>query len=73
MRSGLLLFMFTQVILVASLTQTDKCGGDYRDPHPGLPDLPRISRRVPALPAVRVGDLSPGARAEDPHQLQSAF
>ncbi|XP_033961183.1 neuropilin-1a-like [Pseudochaenichthys georgianus] len=27
MRSGLLLFMFTQVILVASLTQTDKCGG----------------------------------------------
>ncbi|XP_075954409.1 neuropilin-1a-like [Anarhichas minor] len=27
MRSGLLLFLFTQVILVASLTQTDKCGG----------------------------------------------
>ncbi|KAJ4936743.1 hypothetical protein JOQ06_001329, partial [Pogonophryne albipinna] len=27
MRSGLLLFIFTQVILVASLTQTDKCGG----------------------------------------------
>ncbi|XP_069031504.1 neuropilin-1a-like [Embiotoca jacksoni] len=26
MRSGLLLFLFTQVILVASLTQTDKCG-----------------------------------------------
>lgn len=28
MRSGLLLFLFTQVILVASLTQTDKCGGN---------------------------------------------
>ncbi|XP_029970069.1 neuropilin-1a-like [Salarias fasciatus] len=27
-RSGLLLFLFTQVILVASLTQTDKCGGN---------------------------------------------
>uniref|UniRef100_A0A3Q3LWY6 Neuropilin n=1 Tax=Mastacembelus armatus TaxID=205130 RepID=A0A3Q3LWY6_9TELE len=26
MRSGLLLFLFTQVIVVASLTQTDKCG-----------------------------------------------
>ncbi|XP_078029109.1 neuropilin-1a-like isoform X2 [Epinephelus lanceolatus] len=28
MPSGLLLFLFTQVILVASLTQTDKCGGN---------------------------------------------
>ncbi|KAM3605223.1 uncharacterized protein V6R79_022465 [Siganus canaliculatus] len=28
MRSGFLLFLFTQVILVASLTQTDKCGGN---------------------------------------------
>ncbi|XP_023280239.1 neuropilin-1a-like isoform X1 [Seriola lalandi dorsalis] len=28
MRSGLLLFLFTQVVLVASLTQTDKCGGN---------------------------------------------
>ncbi|XP_044074894.1 neuropilin-1a-like isoform X2 [Siniperca chuatsi] len=28
MRSGLLLFLFTQVFLVASLTQTDKCGGN---------------------------------------------
>uniref|UniRef100_A0AAX7V0I9 Neuropilin n=1 Tax=Astatotilapia calliptera TaxID=8154 RepID=A0AAX7V0I9_ASTCA len=27
MRSGLLLFLFAQVFLVASLTQTDKCGG----------------------------------------------
>ncbi|XP_069367134.1 neuropilin-1a-like isoform X2 [Paralichthys olivaceus] len=27
MRCGLLLFLFTQVVLVASLTQTDKCGG----------------------------------------------
>uniref|UniRef100_A0A8C5I4J7 Neuropilin n=1 Tax=Gouania willdenowi TaxID=441366 RepID=A0A8C5I4J7_GOUWI len=27
MRSGLLLFLFTQVIAVSSLTQTDKCGG----------------------------------------------
>ncbi|XP_076600646.1 neuropilin-1a-like isoform X1 [Chaetodon auriga] len=28
MPCGLLLFLFTQVILVASLTQTDKCGGN---------------------------------------------
>ncbi|XP_030258618.1 neuropilin-1a-like isoform X3 [Sparus aurata] len=28
MRSGLLLFLFTQVVSVASLTQTDKCGGN---------------------------------------------
>uniref|UniRef100_A0AAQ5Y9P9 Neuropilin n=1 Tax=Amphiprion ocellaris TaxID=80972 RepID=A0AAQ5Y9P9_AMPOC len=28
MRSGLLLFLFTQVVLVSSLTQTDKCGGN---------------------------------------------
>ncbi|XP_050925757.1 neuropilin-1a isoform X2 [Lates calcarifer] len=28
MRGGLLLFLFIQVILVASLTQTDKCGGN---------------------------------------------
>ncbi|KAK5860395.1 hypothetical protein PBY51_021876 [Eleginops maclovinus] len=28
MRSGLLLFLFTQVILVASLTQSDKCGAN---------------------------------------------
>uniref|UniRef100_A0A1A8IDN8 Neuropilin n=1 Tax=Nothobranchius kuhntae TaxID=321403 RepID=A0A1A8IDN8_NOTKU len=27
MRSGFLLFLYTQVILVSSLTQTDKCGG----------------------------------------------
>nr|XP_019965713.1 PREDICTED: neuropilin-1a-like [Paralichthys olivaceus] len=27
MRCGLLLFLFAQVVLVASLTQTDKCGG----------------------------------------------
>ena len=46
---------------------------EYRDPHRGLPDLPGLSRRLPALPAVRVGDHSPGARPEDPHQLQPAF
>lgn len=47
--------------------------GEHRDSHPGLPDLPGLSRRIPALPAVRVGDNSPWARSEDPHQLQSAF
>lgn len=46
---------------------------DYRDPHRGLPDLPGLSQRLPALPAVRVGDNSPWTRAEDSHQLQSAF
>lgn len=47
--------------------------GDHRDPHRGLPDLPGLPRRLPALPAVRVGDHGPGARSEDPHQLQPAL
>lgn len=47
--------------------------GGHRDPRRGLPHLPGVSRCLPALPAVRVGDNGPGVRSEDPHQLQSAF
>ncbi len=47
--------------------------GEYRDTHRGLPDLPGLSRRLPALAAVRVGDNCPWGRSEDPHQLQPAF
>lgn len=46
---------------------------EYRDKHRGLPDLPGLSQRLPALPAVCVGDNSPRTGSEDPHQLQSAF